>query len=314
MHLLRLRGVAARGVPCEARSCRARARACLLEPVPFRGLSCPRCPAQARGRSRRLWRPPNIDATMELVRDSVERVQRATGAEGINVGLNLGRAAGAGIADHLHAHVVPRWTGDTNFMPVVSDTRVMPEHLDASWQRLLPFFADVSGEHPARALVFPPVERTPSVGAPVPFPTPLAQAAVPLDQRRPCRRRDGLGARGDAAVRSGGRHRLRAHAARRRARAPECVARAGGHRSSMRSFSARSADSAGRSRPASRLSFATCVESYRTSPTRRGTGGSPRSPIGCRPSDSPRRSQRSRSPPSRFRRAPSSLVVRRTVR
>jgi ATP adenylyltransferase len=92
--------------------------------------------------------PAEYHATMDLVRGSVERVQRATVAEGINVGLNLGRAAGAGIADHLHAHVVPRWTGDTNFMPVVSDTRVMPEHLDASWQRLLPFFADVSGEHP----------------------------------------------------------------------------------------------------------------------------------------------------------------------
>ncbi len=93
--------------------------------------------------------PEEYDALMQLVRLAVARVQRATGAEGINVGLNLGRAAGAGIADHLHAHVVPRWTGDTNFMPVVADTRVMPEYLDVSWQRLLSLFADVPGEHPA---------------------------------------------------------------------------------------------------------------------------------------------------------------------
>jgi ATP adenylyltransferase len=89
------------------------------------------------------------DATMALVRDSAIRLRRATSAEGLNVGLNLGKAAGAGIADHLHAHLVPRWTGDYNFMPVIADTRIMPEYLDQSWLRLLPFFADLPGEHPA---------------------------------------------------------------------------------------------------------------------------------------------------------------------
>ena len=93
--------------------------------------------------------PEEYDATMQLLRTAVARVKRATNAEGMNVGLNLGRAAGAGIAEHLHAHIVPRWTGDSNFMPVIADTRVMPEHLDASWQRLRPFFEDVPGEHPA---------------------------------------------------------------------------------------------------------------------------------------------------------------------
>ncbi|HZU98103.1 MAG TPA: HIT domain-containing protein [Planctomycetota bacterium] len=88
------------------------------------------------------------EATMDLVREAASRLRRATSAEGLNVGLNLGKAAGAGIADHLHAHVVPRWVGDGNFMPVVAGTHVMPEYLDQSWQRLEPFFADLAGEHP----------------------------------------------------------------------------------------------------------------------------------------------------------------------
>jgi ATP adenylyltransferase len=87
------------------------------------------------------------EATQRLVRDATDRLRRATGAEGINVGFNLGKAAGAGIAEHLHGHIVPRWNGDTNFMPVLTDVRVMPEHMDASWQRLAPYFADVAGVH-----------------------------------------------------------------------------------------------------------------------------------------------------------------------
>jgi len=88
-------------------------------------------------------------AMMGLVRETAIRLRRATESEGLNVGLNLGKAAGAGIADHLHAHVVPRWTGDFNFMPVLADVRVIPEYLDQSWLRLRPFFADLPGKHPA---------------------------------------------------------------------------------------------------------------------------------------------------------------------
>jgi ATP adenylyltransferase len=56
--------------------------------------------------------------------------------DGLNVGMNIGRAAGAGIAGHIHAHVLPRWTGDANFMTTIGETRVLPEELDETWQKL----------------------------------------------------------------------------------------------------------------------------------------------------------------------------------
>ena len=67
-------------------------------------------------------------------------------AEGVNVGLNLGRAAGAGLLDHLHFHIVPRWTGDTNFMPVVADTHTIPQALDELWEGLQPRFEEAARE------------------------------------------------------------------------------------------------------------------------------------------------------------------------
>lgn len=66
-----------------------------------------------------------------------QRILRETiKAQGFNIGLNLGRCAGAGVVDHLHLHVVPRWEGDNNFMPVLADTRVLPEALDSLYARL----------------------------------------------------------------------------------------------------------------------------------------------------------------------------------
>jgi ATP adenylyltransferase len=72
----------------------------------------------------------------EELRLAARIVREVYRPEGLNLGMNLGRIAGAGIDEHLHYHVVPRWGGDTNFMPVLADTRVMVEHLDGAWQKL----------------------------------------------------------------------------------------------------------------------------------------------------------------------------------
>ena len=69
---------------------------------------------------------------MRLTRRAILAIRHAMNPDGFNVGLNLGKVAGAGIADHLHQHVVPRWNGDTNFMPVLADTNVIPQALEAS--------------------------------------------------------------------------------------------------------------------------------------------------------------------------------------
>ena len=81
---------------------------------------------------------------MLLTRKTENVLRNVLQAQGFNIGLNLGKAAGAGIDEHLHIHVVPRWTGDTNFMPVLADTKVIPQHIQATYDLLLPFFREES--------------------------------------------------------------------------------------------------------------------------------------------------------------------------
>lgn len=76
------------------------------------------------------------DALWSATRDAAAAVRAAYDPDGLNLGANLGRAAGAGIPRHLHLHVVPRWSGDTNFMTSVAGVRVMPEPLAVAWERL----------------------------------------------------------------------------------------------------------------------------------------------------------------------------------
>ncbi len=80
-------------------------------------------------------------ALAELVRRAARVLREVLVPDGLNVGMNLGRAAGAGIVDHCHWHLVPRWQGDTNFMPLLGETRVISEHLEATYDRLFGAFA-----------------------------------------------------------------------------------------------------------------------------------------------------------------------------
>jgi ATP adenylyltransferase len=86
------------------------------------------------------------DEVMRLTRHAEMALAEAYTPQGINVGINLGRPAGAGVLDHLHVHLVPRWTGDTNFMSVVGNVRVLPEELGDTAKRLRPIFERLAHE------------------------------------------------------------------------------------------------------------------------------------------------------------------------
>jgi len=90
-----------------------------------------------------LAAPDELGEMMRLTQASEIALSEAYHPQGINVGMNLGRPAGAGIADHMHIHVVPRWTGDTNFMSVVGNVRVLPEDLEQTGSRLRPIFEKI---------------------------------------------------------------------------------------------------------------------------------------------------------------------------
>ena len=95
--------------------------------------------------------PALVDLSVDELNEVARLTQRSEAVlreayklEGINVGINLGKSAGGGIPGHLHVHLVPRWTGDTNFMTVVGDTRVLPEDLASTASRLAPIFERLS--------------------------------------------------------------------------------------------------------------------------------------------------------------------------
>ena len=100
--------------------------------VPYRHVT--RLDALATEESQGVW---------HLVDVAVRAVERAMSPQGFNIGINVGIAAGAGF-EHLHVHVVPRWVGDTNYMPVLGETKVLPEHLDQTYDRLAAAVAEVS--------------------------------------------------------------------------------------------------------------------------------------------------------------------------
>jgi ATP adenylyltransferase len=87
--------------------------------------------------------PDEMLEMMQLTRRAILAIRRAMTPDGFNVGLNLGKVAGAGIADHLHQHVVPRWQGDVNFMPVLADTNVIPQALEATQEILAKAIAEL---------------------------------------------------------------------------------------------------------------------------------------------------------------------------
>ena len=84
--------------------------------------------------------PEELSELMSLTRIAEIAITEAYSPHGLNMGLNLGKPAGAGVLDHVHMHVVPRWNGDTNFMSVVGETRVLPEELTVTAERLRPLF------------------------------------------------------------------------------------------------------------------------------------------------------------------------------
>jgi ATP adenylyltransferase len=90
--------------------------------------------------------PAEFQTLMTVLQRATTLLADALHPDGMNLGMNVGAAAGAGVKEHLHWHIVPRWNGDTNFMPMLAEARVIPEHLEATYDRLRPLFAPLAAE------------------------------------------------------------------------------------------------------------------------------------------------------------------------
>ncbi len=115
--------------------CRGRRTITILNRYPYNNGHLLVAPQHHHARLDQLDDEVQLELTQDLSR-MVGLLEKVLRPEGFNVGLNLGRPAGAGLPDHLHWHVVPRWNGDTNFMPTLAGVRVIPQSLDALWEAL----------------------------------------------------------------------------------------------------------------------------------------------------------------------------------
>ena len=127
--------------------CRGEQAFVILNKYPYNNGHLMVVPARHIGRLAEAT-PAELTEIMALARIAEMALTEAYRAHGINVGMNVGRAAGAGVRDHLHVHLVPRWEGDTSFMSVVGETRVVPEEPAASVARLRPIFERLAGSAP----------------------------------------------------------------------------------------------------------------------------------------------------------------------
>jgi ATP adenylyltransferase len=116
----------------------------LLNRYPYNNGHLLVAPREHLGRLDQLDEATQLECTAMLGR-LVGLLEKLINADGFNVGLNLGRVAGAGVPGHLHWHIVPRWHGDTNFMPVVADAKVISQSLDALWELLVPALQTAPG-------------------------------------------------------------------------------------------------------------------------------------------------------------------------
>ena len=113
----------------------------MLNKYPYNGGHLLIAPVRHVAKLEEITPEESIDA-FRLMRHSTAALTKTMKPDGFNVGFNLGKAAGAGIDDHLHIHIVPRWNGDSNFMPVLGETKVVNEHLLKAQERLVPLFAE----------------------------------------------------------------------------------------------------------------------------------------------------------------------------